>query len=74
MKITGIETLPLRIPFKEAFTIAAPYEKSRNHLDCLVIKIHTDDGIFGIGETQAWRRQGSAEILPNLVKNHERNL
>ena len=68
MKITRIETMPIRIPFRTAFTIAAPYEKSREHIDCLIVKIHTDEGIYGIGETQAWRRQGSSEVLLNLVR------
>ena len=30
--------------------------------------MHTDEGIVGIGETQAWRRQGSAELIWNLVR------
>jgi muconate cycloisomerase len=30
--------------------------------------VHTDEGIVGIGETQAWRRQGSAELLWSLVR------
>ena len=33
----------------------------------LIVRIHTDQGVYGIGETQAWRRQGSAELLPNLM-------
>lgn len=28
----------------------------------------TDEGLVGIGETQAWRRQGSAEVLWSLVR------
>lgn len=67
MKITSLECIPLRLPFGDPFTIAAPHEKSRNFVDTLIVKIHTDEGITGIGETQAWRRQGSGEILYNLV-------
>lgn len=68
MKIVRIETIPLRIPFRTPFTMAAPHEKSRNSIDCLVVRIHTDEGISGIGETQAWRRQGSLEVLLNLQR------
>ena len=32
------------------------------------MRVHTDEGIVGIGETQAWRRQGSAELLWSLVR------
>lgn len=67
MKITTIECIPLRLPFLDPFTIAAPYERSRNYVDTLIVKLHTDEGIYGIGETQAWRRQGSGEVLQNLV-------
>ena len=69
MKIRSVETIPLRIPFNEAFTIAAPYEQKREHIDILIVRILTDEGgLYGIGETQAWRRQGSSEVLPNLVR------
>ncbi|HHX26097.1 MAG TPA: hypothetical protein GX721_05450 [Firmicutes bacterium] len=68
MKITSIETIPLRIPFKDPFTMAAPFEKSRNLIETLIVKIHTDEGIYGLGETQAWRRQGSSEVLFNLIR------
>lgn len=68
MRITRVEVIPLRIPFAAPFTIAAPHEPTRDHLDDLVVKIETDDGLVGIGETQAWRRQGSSEILLNLIR------
>jgi muconate cycloisomerase len=67
MKIDRIEAIPLRIPFLDSFTIATEFEKSRSSIDVLIVKIHTDEGLFGIGETQAWRRHGSSEILENLV-------
>lgn len=67
MKITGIEPIPLRIPFHDNFTIATEYETTRNSIDVLIVKIHTDEELYGLGETQAWRRQGSSEILENLV-------
>ena len=65
MKIIRVEPIPLHIPF------ASPFKTSqgaaREVLEVLIVRIHTDEGIVGVGETQAWRRQGSAETLVNLV-------
>jgi len=66
VKITRVEPIPLRVPF------AAPFKISqggpRETIDVLIVRVHTDEGIVGVGETQAWRRQGSAETLVNLVR------
>src|SRR5690606_24714641 len=61
-KITAVDVIPLRIPFIEGVTGGA-----KSHVDSVIVRIHCDQGVFGIGETQAWRRQGSAEYLPNVV-------
>ena len=66
MKITEIETIPLRLPFAQPFKISQGAD--REVLETLIVRVHTDEGIVGIGETQAWRRQGSAELLWNLVR------
>lgn len=68
VKIQQVETVPLRIPFATPLTIAAPHEPRRDHIDVLIVRIHTNTGLYGIGETQAWRRQGSSEVLPNLAR------
>jgi muconate cycloisomerase len=65
--IREIETIPVRVPFSSSFTIAAPHSPKRESVDVLIVKIHTDEGVIGIGETQAWRRQGSAEVLENQI-------
>jgi L-alanine-DL-glutamate epimerase-like enolase superfamily enzyme len=67
VKIRAVETIPLHIPFGFPFQIATARESSRDFLEALIVRIHTDQGVFGIGETQAWRRQGSAELLANLM-------
>ncbi|NKB56128.1 MAG: hypothetical protein GKS00_07305 [Alphaproteobacteria bacterium] len=67
VKIRSVEMIPLHIPFHAPFQIATARESSRDFLEVLIVRIHTDQGVFGIGETQAWRRQGSAELLPNLM-------
>jgi L-alanine-DL-glutamate epimerase-like enolase superfamily enzyme len=60
--------LPLRLPFARSFTMAAPHEQTRAGVDVLVVRILSEDGLVGIGETQAWRRQGSGETLAGLYK------
>lgn len=61
MKIIRVESIPLRLPFASPFKISQG--EAREMLDVLIVRIHTDDGLIGVGETQAWRRQGSAETL-----------
>jgi L-alanine-DL-glutamate epimerase-like enolase superfamily enzyme len=65
VKITEIEPIPLRLPFAQPFKIS---QGARETLETLIVRVHTDEGIVGIGETQAWRRQGSAELLWSLVR------
>jgi muconate cycloisomerase len=67
IKIRAVEMIPLHIPFSTPFQIATARESSRDFLEVLILRLHTDQGIVGIGETQAWRRQGSAELLANLM-------
>ncbi len=66
VKITRVECLPLSTPFQSPFKIASG--AAREAVETLIVRLHTDLGAVGIGETQAWRRQGSAETLPNLVR------
>jgi L-alanine-DL-glutamate epimerase-like enolase superfamily enzyme len=66
VKITRVECIPLSTPFKSPFKIASG--KAREAVETLIVRLHTDQGVAGIGETQAWRRQGSAETLANLVR------
>src|SRR5690606_22722090 len=39
----------------------------RPGIDILLLKMHTESGLIGIGETQAWLRQGSRDTLRSLV-------
>jgi L-alanine-DL-glutamate epimerase-like enolase superfamily enzyme len=66
MKIIRVEPIPLHLPFASPFRISQG--GAREVLEVVVVRIHTDEGIVGVGETQAWRRQGSAETLVNLVR------
>lgn len=60
-KITCVETIPLSIPFTSPIQIASG--GPRPSLEVTIVRVHTDLGVHGVGETQAWRRQGSAETL-----------
>lgn len=64
-KITSVEAIPLEIPFSSPFKIAQG--GPRQTIETLLVRVHCDHDVDGVGETQAWRRQGSAETLPNLV-------
>jgi L-alanine-DL-glutamate epimerase-like enolase superfamily enzyme len=70
-KITRVETIPLHVPFKVTYQFAAG---PRPYVEVLLVRLHTDEGIVGVGETQAWRRAGSAETLPGLVNAIENHL
>jgi len=65
VKITKVETIPLRIPFNVPFKISSG--AARPTVEILLVRLHTNEGVVGVGETQAWRRQGSSETLPSLT-------
>ena len=56
MKITRIELLPLSSPLKHQISMR---EETLTSIDGVVIKVHTDEGIIGLGDTgntSAWYR------------------
>jgi len=65
-RIHTIEAIPLRLPFARAFTMAAPHQATRGEVEIVVLRVLSDEGLVGLGETQAWRRQGSGETLSSL--------
>ena len=52
VRITAVECIPLKMPFKISTGAARPV------VEALIVKVHADQGVTGVGETQAWRRQG----------------
>lgn len=64
VRVTRVETIALRLPFKTPFKIASG--AARASAEVCIVRLHTDAGVDGIGETQAWRRQGSSETLQSL--------
>ena len=63
-KITRVETIPIAVPFRVPFKIASG--GARPIGENMLVLLSTDLGLIGIGETQAWRRQGSVETLASL--------
>ncbi len=56
MKITKIEAIELRLPESDVI------DKASSAQDSLIIKIHTDEGIVGIGEVDSCPRVAKAAI------------
>lgn len=65
IRVRALETIPLRVPFRDPqYKIAVGGHRS--HQEILIVRLLTDDGGSGIGETMAWRRQGSVETIASL--------
>lgn len=56
MKITRIETIPVRVPIKPALAIRGGRGLSHSVSPFLLVKIHTDEGIVGVGEASCTPR------------------
>jgi len=63
--VRQVEIWPLRIPFKKPLQIAVGGQ--RQSLEVVIVRLQTDEGVFGLGETQAWLRLGSNETLAGLL-------
>src|SRR5438093_11577211 len=56
MKITRIETIPVRIPIKPELAIKSGRGGSHSVSPFLIVKVHTDDGHIGLGEVSCTPR------------------
>src|SRR4051812_29107801 len=56
MKITRIETIPVRVPIKPALAIRGGRGLSHSVSPFLLLRIHTDEGIVGVGEASCTPR------------------
>jgi L-alanine-DL-glutamate epimerase-like enolase superfamily enzyme len=56
MKITSIETIPVRVPLKPQFTITSGRGGSHVTSPFLLVKVHTDEGLVGLGEASCTPR------------------
>src|SRR6185437_7209837 len=55
-KITRIETIPVRVPIKPQFAIKSGRGGSHTLSPFLIVKVHTDEGIIGLGEASCTPR------------------
>ena len=56
LKITRIETIPIRVPLKPEFAIRSGRGGSHTVSPFLLVKVHTDEGIIGVGEASCTPR------------------
>jgi len=56
LKITRIETIPVRVPLKPEFAIRSGRGGAHLVSPFLVVKVHTDEGLVGLGEASCTPR------------------
>jgi L-alanine-DL-glutamate epimerase-like enolase superfamily enzyme len=56
VKITRIETIPVRVPLKPQLAIRSGRGGSHTASPFLIIKVHTDEGLIGLGESSCTPR------------------
>ncbi len=69
MRITKIECFPVTAKFKKPFPMGGGVELGSAGV---VVKIHTDDGIIGLGDTggtSAWYRGESQDSIMSVINN-----
>jgi L-alanine-DL-glutamate epimerase-like enolase superfamily enzyme len=56
LKITHLETIPIRVPLKPEFAIRSGRGGAHTVSPFLLVKVHTDEGLTGIGEASCTPR------------------
>ena len=56
MKISRIETIPIRVPIKPELAIRSGRGGSHSESPFLIVKVHADDGLIGLGEVSCTPR------------------
>lgn len=70
MKITEVELIPVSTPLVKAFHMPGT---EITHIHSVVLRIHTDDGFVGIGDsgdTSTWYRGETQESMTAMIANH----
>ena len=72
LKITRIETIPIRVPLKPEFAIRSGRGGSHTVSPFLLVKVHTDEGIIGVGEASCTPRwSGEDQIIgAHLIRTY----
>ena len=60
MKITAVETKPLRIPYKMPFHWAQGVIEAA---EVMLVQVHTDEGITGYGESMSCASAQAVDLL-----------
>src|SRR5688500_14573945 len=56
MRIIRIETIPVRVPIKPSLAIKSGLGGTQATSRCVIVKVHTDEGIIGLGEASCTPR------------------
>jgi len=70
MKITEVELIPVSTPLVKAFHMPGT---EITHIHSIVLRLHTDDGVIGIGDsgdTSTWYRGETPESITAMIANH----
>jgi len=68
MKITGIETIPIKIPFEPAGKPSGWGARAWSGLECLLVRVETSDGLVGWGEAFSYACQRAVKAaLDDMV-------
>jgi L-alanine-DL-glutamate epimerase-like enolase superfamily enzyme len=72
MKITRIETIPIRVPLKAEFAIRSGRGGAHTVSPFLLVKVHTDEGLTGIGEASCTPRWSGEDQVTgaHLIKTY----
>ena len=72
VKITGIETIPICVPLKAEFAIRSGRGGSHKVSPFLLVKVHTDAGLIGIGEASCTPRWSGEDQVTgaHLIRNY----
>jgi muconate cycloisomerase len=72
VKITSIETIPVRVPLKPQFLIKSGRGGSHTTSPFLIVKVQTDEGIVGLGEASCTPRWSGEDQFSaqHFVKNY----
>src|SRR5437764_6731969 len=72
MKITRIETIPIRVPLKERFAIRSGRGGAHTVSPFLLVRMHTDEGIVGLGEASCTPRWSGEDQVTgaHLIKTY----
>lgn len=64
MKITKVEAFPVSLPYFRPYAMATGTTKMANHV---IIKVHTDEGVIGLGETGHGVPDRTGETQENIT-------